>query len=161
MSEIFTSSIIILHASSIALGVGGSTLAIASYLTALHDTTIDPSERRMLGVIYTVLRTAMVLILLTAIIITWLRPDVFGTSAVFLFTLIGVLYANALLMSFHTMPMTIGPALQAATWYTLGFIVSITMFELFVLTPLNFIVLYGADVLVAFSVVTIASRLRK
>lgn len=141
------------NASAIGLGVGSSTLAIASFLAALKDGTIDESERRMLGVIYVTLRVAMVLILVTTLILAWLRPETFGENIKFLFILVGVLYLNAVLMTKHWIPSSIGPALQAATWYTLGFVASITMFQLFELTYGNFALLYVADVILAILVV--------
>src|SRR5690606_27543192 len=95
------------------------------------DGKVDESERRMLGVIYILLRISMVAILLTTLIVTTLRPDIFGTQELFIWILVGVLYANAFLMTKHWIPMKIGPALQAATWYTLGFIVTIRMFALY------------------------------
>lgn len=153
MLETILSCIVILNASSIGLGVGSSTLAIASFLTALKDGTIDESERRMLGVIYVTLRVAMVLILLTTVALAWLRPETFGDNTPFLFILTGVLYLNAVLMTKHWIPSSIGPALQAATWYTLGFVATITMFQLFELTYPNFALLYAADIVFAVLVV--------
>ncbi len=149
MLETITSLIIILNASAIGLGVGSSTLAISSFLTALRDGIIDQSERSMLGVIYIVLRVAMILILLTTVIIMWQRPEIFGNQIGFFLTLIAILYINAVCMTKHWIPSKIGPAVQAATWYTMGFLASINMFHLFTITFSNFIILYAIDLLVA------------
>lgn len=152
MLETITSIVLILNASAINLGVGSSTLAITSFLVALNDKKIDASERRMLGVIYILLRIAMVMILLTTLFIVWQRPTLFGNQTQFLYTLIAILYINAFCMTKHWISMKIGPALQAATWYTLGFIVSIHMFALYTITTLNFIVIYLIDIVIALAV---------
>jgi hypothetical protein len=149
MLETILSLSVIVNASVISLGVGSSTLAITSFLTALKDGKIDESERRMLGVIYILLRISMVAILLTTLIITSLRPDIFGSQELFIWILVGVLYVNAFLMTKHWIPMKIGPALQAATWYTLGFVVTIRMFALYDIDVFAFILLYLADITVA------------
>ena len=152
MLETITSIALILNASAINLGVGSSTLAITSFLVALNDKKIDASERRMLGVIYILLRIAMIMILLTTLFIVWQRPSLFGNQTQFLYTLIAILYINAFCMTKHWISMKIGPALQAATWYTLGFIVSIHMFALYTITISNFIVLYFIDTVIALAV---------
>ena len=152
MLETITSIALILNASAINLGVGSSTLAITSFLVALNDKTIDASERRMLGVIYILLRIAMVMILLTTLFIVWQRPTLFGNLTQFLYILIAILYINAFCMTKHWISMKIGPALQAATWYTLGFIVSIHMFALYIITIPNFIMLYLIDIVIALAV---------
>ena len=152
MLETITSIALILNASAISLGVGSSTLAITSFLVALNDKKIDASERRMLGVIYILLRIAMIMILLTTLFIVWQRPTLFGNQTPFLFTLIVVLYINAFCMTKHWISMKIGPALQAATWYTLGFIVSIHMFALYIITTNSFIALYLIDMIIALAV---------
>lgn len=146
--EVITSLIVLIYASTIALGVGSSTLAIGSFLVARSDGTIDPSERRLLGVIYLALRVAMVLILLTVLYITLVTPDVLAGQAGHIFTLIAVLYINALVMTFLKRGMRILPAVQAGTWYTLGFVVNMSTFSLFDLTTPNFILLYAIDIIV-------------
>lgn len=151
METIFALTTMVL-ASSVSLGVGSSSLAITSFFAAIADGNIDESERRMLGVIYWMLRVAMVLITVSAVILTWVFP---GTLAgvEFVWILIAVLYINAILMTKHWMPVKYGPALQAATWYTLGFLFSIEMFALMELTWLSFIGLYVIDFAVAFALV--------
>jgi hypothetical protein len=61
--------ITILQTFSISLGVGSSTLAIINFFVAIADSKIDETERIMMGVVYTVLKVAMVLILTTTIIL--------------------------------------------------------------------------------------------
>lgn len=140
--------------SSTALGVGSSTLAIASFLTALQDGQIDQGERRMLGVIYASLRVAMVMI---AIALLWLNLGYPGTilGSVFIWTPLLILTLNSVLMTMHWISFKIGPALQAATWYTLGFMLTIEAFNLLPLTWTTFSILYAIDIVLAILIVNV------
>ena len=153
MEEIIFKFALIFQASSIALGVGSSTLAISSFLTALYDDKIDEGERRMLGVIYAALRVAMVGIVLTTATLYFIDPVFFGAFGVYMWVLIGVLFANAVAMTKHWISPKYGPAIQAGTWYTLGFMATIHMFSLFVVGWSGFFALYAGDVLFAYVVV--------
>ena len=121
----------VLHSMAVSIGVGASTLAIVFYFCSIGDGQIDEGERRSLGIIYVVLRVAMVLILLffsaiSIIVYNYLGIDaLLSSSILFEWLLIFVLYANAILMTLHIMPMKIGPALQASTWYSLGITVAL------------------------------------
>lgn len=134
--------------SSTALGVGSSTLAIASFLTALKDGQIEKSERQMLGVIYTALRVAMMMIFLSLGALTVLYPGSIQ-SAVYLWILLGILTLNSILMTKHWISYKLGPALQAATWYTLGFKLTIEAFSLLPVTWVVFTSLYVVDIVIA------------
>lgn len=108
----------------VSLGVGASTVAIVQYILAFRDRAIDKSEKPLLHATYLLLRVAMSLILITLIVQT---VSVLSNPQLSLFTidfaawlLVIALYANAILMTRHLMPRRIGPALQAATWYTLS-----------------------------------------
>lgn len=135
--EIFYIIVAVLKSMSIALGVGGSTIAIALYLASLsNDGIVDESERRLLGIVYIVLRVAMVLIFVTHVV---LNIPVFiesGVSALLSpanfaqWLLLAVLYVNAILMTMHIMPDKYGPGIQAATWYSFGIITSLSAFVL-------------------------------
>ena len=104
----------------------------------------------MLGIVYTVLRLAMILIFLTHLILNIPVYMAYGaaglmTSLNFIqWLMLFILYVNALLMTTHVMPDTYGPGLQAATWYALGVIttlggLAITIhFSVFVLTYIVF-----------------------
>ncbi len=59
----------IIQSMAISLGVGSSTLAIINFFVAIADGAIDETERKMMGVVYKVLRVAMVLILITTILL--------------------------------------------------------------------------------------------
>ncbi len=107
------------------LGVGSSTLAITNFFVAIADGSIDGTERKMMGVVYVVLRVAMVLLFVTLVLLTGYNTYHLGAAAFtpLLFaqwTILAVLYLNAILMTLRIMPSTFGPALQAGSWYTLG-----------------------------------------
>ena len=44
----------------------------------------------------------------------------FSPFMMILWVVVGVLYANAILMTLHRMPMTLGPGIQAGSWYSLA-----------------------------------------
>lgn len=145
---------------SVALGVGASSVAIVAFLAALEDGTIDSSERRMLGVIYWTLRWAMIMIPGTLLVVTWLNPGVLE-GVWFVWIIIGIIYLNAIQMTLHLVKGIFGPALQAASWYTLGFLLSIELFDLAPLTWTLFILLYVADFLFFLGVIYGARQWQK
>lgn len=109
----------------VSLGVGSSTLAVTNFFYAIWDGTIDPKERAMMGVVYIVLRVAMGVILITTIVRYLLVEGGGGLSQpvsyqYIVWVLILVLYVNAILMTYCRMPISLGPAFQASSWYTLG-----------------------------------------
>ncbi len=122
---IFITLISIIQSFAISLGVGSSTLAITSFFVAINDGTIDDTERKMMGVVYIVLRVAMVLILITTLILLSLKYATVGLAGMSAFhggqlLAIIVLFVNAMLMTAHLIPSNFGPAIQAGNWYTLG-----------------------------------------
>ena len=144
--EILFAILVITHSGAITLGVGASTIAIAGFLTAIVDGTFDPSERRIMGVVYISLRVAMITILLMSLGIFLMRPDFFGEFTLPMWVLVAVLYVNAFLMTKHLISMQVGPALQAGTWYTLGFLLTIYVFNLFPLASWLSFSIFFADV---------------
>ncbi len=107
------------------LGIGASTLAITNYFIAVADGYIDENERRMMGVAYGLLRIAMVVILAVSILQITIEYSAVGLTNLSApsfaqLLVLFVLYLNALLMTAHLVPNTVGPALQAGSWYTLG-----------------------------------------
>lgn len=148
MFEIFIPLALIYYNTAISLGVGASTIVIASFMVALSDGKIDVSERRMLGVIYITLRVAMVSILAMLMYISLVVPSLFSTL-LFLWPLVGVLYVNAILMTKHWISPKFGPAIQAATWYTLGFVTVIDTFGLYEVSVNFFLMLYAVDFVTA------------
>jgi len=149
--------VVIAQSIGVSLGVGSSTLAIINFFTAIADGKIDETERNMMGATYIVLRVAMLLIVFTSGCLTYrvyMHADgQIGSFVVALWSLIFVLFANAILMTKHIMPSTIGPALQASTWYTLG--VTFTLFSIGVANYLllDFYLAYAVAIFLAVSLV--------
>ena len=155
---LFFSFIAILQSFSISLGVGSSTLAIINFFTAIADGTIDDTERRMMGVVYVVLRVAMVAILITTVLLTGakLLYIPFSQLGAFTFgqmTVLFVLYLNAALMTAHLMPSTFGPAIQAGSWYTLGTLAALAPLGVTTFNYLEFLVGYITWVVLAVAIV--------
>lgn len=154
VDPLFFEFVVLVHSSAIGLGVGASTLAITGFVTALgNDGKIDVSERRMMGVIYLSLRIAMALILMASLILYWIDPLFFGWFSMPMWILIGVLYGNAFLMTKHWISSKVGPAIQAGTWYTLGFLITIFVFDLAQLSFNDFLVFYAVDLVGAILIV--------
>ena len=150
--------IALLQSIAVSLGVGSSTLAIINFFVAIADGKIDENERKMMGVVYTVLRVAMVLIAVTAVIIAGIQMLDMGTAYVTPFvlavwTLIGMLFLNAVLMTKRIMPSNFGPSIQAGTWYTLGIIMALLQFDLTNFTYIQFLLGYVSVVALATAIV--------
>ena len=152
MLELLLPLVIIFYNTAISLGVGGSSIVIAAFLTALVDKKIDQSERALLGVIYITLRIAMAAIAVSLVYIGMMAPAVMPSLS-FVWIMVAALYVNAVLMTKHWISPKLGPAFQAATWYTLGFVVVIDAFALYALTPITFATLYVIDIAVAVIIV--------
>jgi len=113
---------IVLQAIAISLGMGSSTLAICNFFVAIADGTIDAGERKMMGVVYKVLRVAMVVILITTLFLLFMSINAISEYMIAQVIIVTVLFVNSFLMTKRIMPSSIGPALQAGSWYTLGMI---------------------------------------
>lgn len=119
-------AVAVLQAMGISLGVGSSTLAVLNFFIAIKDGKIDETEKHFMGITYTILRIAMVIILLGSLILAYygfMTEGVayFTSFVITQFVFITILYINATLMTLHIMPSSFGPAIQASSWYTLGF----------------------------------------
>lgn len=157
MTTLFT-LIAILQAFSISLGTGASTLAIINFFVAIADGGISPDERRMMGVVYILLRVAMVLILLTTITLLIRQYGIGGLSSMSTFHLgqalaITVLFVNAVLMTKHMIPSNFGPAIQAGNWYTLGTLSALLPLGIVGFSLTQFILAYLAWLILAISIV--------
>lgn len=144
----------VIQAISISLGVGSSTIAILNFFQAIKDGKIDPVERSFLGVTYIVLRVAMIIILLTTIGLAmfgyYTQGEEYITSYVVAqIFLILILFLNATLMTLRIMPSTFGPAIQASSWYSLGFILALSQQNLGEFSFITFTVLYVGLIAVA------------
>ncbi len=154
MEIIYIINILVLSI-AVSLGVGCSTAAIAQFFVAIKDGEIDASERKMMGVVYFLLRVAMGAILLTLLIqagiIYQITGDFLFISPYFqaLYTAVAVLFVNAIGMSMKYVPSTIGPALQAATWYTIGILTALVSLNLASFTYPEFLLVYLGAVILA------------
>jgi len=157
MFETFLPFIYIYFGTAISLGVGASSVVIAAFLVALMDGKIDLGERRMLGVVYFSLKVAMLSIAATLGLMTINDPQ-FLPGVPYYWLLTFILFFNAWLMTKHYISSKFGPSIQAATWYTLGFLVTIDMFALYELSPLFFLTLYAIDILLAVLIVNLFIR---
>jgi hypothetical protein len=160
METIVYDVVVVWLMSAVGLGIGASSLAISSFLVALHDGNIDPSERRMLKVIFWALRWAMIMIPFTLLVVEWLQPGTI-VGELFMWIIIAILYLNAIQMTFHWIPGIIGPAVQAASWYTMGFLLAIELFALAPLTWTLFLVLYAIDLAFFYIVIKVIRAWQK
>jgi hypothetical protein len=154
---LLTTFVAIVQSFSISLGVGSSTLAIVNFFVAISDGKIDETERRMMGIVYVVLRIAMILILATTVLLMifdHLDAGIDMTSLVSaqLVVLI-VLFLNATLMTMRKMPSTFGPALQAGSWYTLGTLAALVPLGLTTFTLTEFFLGYVTWLILAIAIV--------
>jgi len=138
----------------ISLGVGSSTLAVTNFFAAIADGTIDETERRMMGIVYVVLRVAMVGILLATIALHAPMILALGLAGMSTFmwaqwVVVGMLYINATLMTKRLMPSTFGPGLQAGSWYTLGMMMALALQGVTQYTILQFALGYIAVLILA------------
>jgi len=129
------------------LGVGASTMAIVSFFQAIKDGKIEPIERDFLGLSYIVLRVAMVVILLTTLFLTVVGYDKLGNAyftgyVLAQWILVAVLFVNATLMTARLMPSKFGPAIQASSWYSLGFISALIAVDWPFIYLANFVIYY-------------------
>lgn len=163
--EIVIILVTVINSIAIALGVGSSTIAIVNFFVAISDGTISPEERALMGVVYHVLRIAMVLILLTTLILGSYHSlqhgfaDYLTPFKLALWTLVGVLYLNAFLMTKHLISSSFGPAIQASTWYSLGILTPLMMMNLHNFAYWQFLLAYA--VFVTFAVVLVNSIILK
>lgn len=158
--EILQTLLSIVQSMSISLGVGCSTVAIVSFFVAIADGTIEPAERRILGVTYMLLRIAMITILVTTVLLSifHLISEYRNNFIPFMLShwfLVSILFVNATLMTKHIMPTSVGPALQAATWYALGVSMALMTLSLADYTFFDFFVGYLAFLALGIAVVNI------
>lgn len=156
--SIFLTLAAIIKSFAISLGVGSSTLAITSFFVAISDGRIDDTERRMMGVVYIVLRVAMVLILLTTLILLSVQYAATGFSEISTFNFAQlfvtlVLFINAMLMTAHLIPSNFGPAIQAGNWYTLGTLAALVPLQLTNFTAIQFVLAYITWLVLAIGIV--------
>ena len=155
---IFWVLVTIVQSFSISLGVGSSTLAIVNFFVAIADGVIDETERRMMGVVYVILRVAMGLILITTILLLGQMYVAAGLAGLTAFAwgqalALLILYVNAVLMTKRLIPTTLGPAIQAGSWYTLGLLAALQMLGMTGFTLGQFLLGYVAWLILAVGIV--------
>lgn len=152
--EIIYITVAFLQSLGVSLGVGASTIAVLNFLAALRDGEIDQSERTLMGVVYTVLRVAMGVILVTMFVQGILLVSAYGNTyftpfVIFAWMVVFVLYANAILMTAHLIPRSIGPALQAGSWYMLAILYFLTTIDMIDLSFAPLAATYAAVIVLA------------
>jgi hypothetical protein len=147
----------IVYSLFISMGVGASTLAVVQFFSAVADGEVSPDERRMIGLVYSVLRIAMLGILAIISIEVLLMLVAYNLGALtpqFIFTLflLLVLSVVTILHGSGILPSSVGPTIQVSTWYTLGIAHSLERFGYsdFNVTQFIFIFLLIALLIAAF-----------
>ncbi len=164
---VFLTLFAVLQSFAISLGVGSSTLAILNFFSAIADGTIDATERRMMGIVYRVLRVAMLAIVATTVVLVGTEISYNGIGGLTgvqtgQCLVILVLCVNAVLMSKHIVPSNIGPALQAGSWYALGALIAMQAQSMNSFSILQFCLTYALWlVVVVFIVNGVMSHLKK
>ncbi len=129
------------------LAVGSSTFAVIFYFKAKRDGVIDATERSFLHIVYTVLRIAFLLIfasLFVQSIVAYRNgvwSDFTGGTYWMMWIVLAVILTNALLMDWHVMPMSVGPAIAVGSWYTLYLVFTLRTLGLDEI-PLMLLVIY-------------------
>ena len=165
--------IAVLQSIGVSLGVGSSTIAISQFFVAIADGQIDPSERRLMGVVYIVLRVAMGLILATslahmAFVMYVLNLQNMSLSEYWnpftagLWVIVAVLFANAVAMTKHWIPSNLGPGIQAGSWYTLGIMFALVSVGLVGFSYAQFGLAYAGMIVLFIAIVNgVMSHLKK
>lgn len=146
---------LIVQTLSISLGVGSSTLAIVNFFVAIADGKIDEHERRMMGVVYKVLRVAMAGILISTLcvfVLSYVKVPQFEALQLQIASLLVVLCINAVLMTLRKMPSAFGPAIQVSAWYSTGFLIAFDR-VMWNLSYLQFVIFYLVMFTLAVSVI--------
>ena len=149
---------------AVSIGVGCSTVALAQFFSAIKDGEIDPIERRMMGIVYLLLRVAMGAILATLLvqagIIYYITGNFLFISPFFLalYTTVAVLFINAVGMTMRYMPRQVGPGLQATTWYTIGILTALVPLNLARFTYMEFLLVYVGTVILVVAALNLGVR---
>jgi hypothetical protein len=132
------------------LGVGASTFALINFIVAIRDGVIDESEKRLMSVVYVVLRIGMALIavgLVGPLLLYGL--DILNPVYLIVITLLVIVTLNAILMTMRKMPMKYGAVIAGGSWYAMFLVTELPLYD--VSYPV-LLMLYAAFVL-AFYVV--------
>lgn len=154
--ELLILFLLIIQGMGISIGVGSSTLAVLNFFMAIKDGVITELERNFMGITYHVLRVGMTLILVPAVLLAFIGYNESGSEYFTSYiaaqaVMISILFINSFLMTMRMMPSTFGPAIQAASWYTLGFIYILNSLSIPVTNILVFLFAYATFVFFAIS----------
>lgn len=119
MFDIFSMIVSGIYQFGVSLGVGASTVAITLWLIAQSAGPMNADKGMMLKGIYKILRVGMIAIGVGLILSLLFHTVVRDLQYAMQWAFFGVLCMNAILMTYHKIPMSFAPALQAATWYAL------------------------------------------
>ena len=112
------------HQFAVGLSVGASTFALIFYYYVVAQGSTLPEQRKLMHIVYFVLRVGMVLIVFSEFFVFqysyqvnnylyWMHnPEVFMRLTIFL-----VIVVNAILMHKRLISMWFGPAIAGASWY--------------------------------------------
>lgn len=119
----FYSFIHVLQSLSISLGLGFSTATTVLFLTAQGQ--YDETRKNIMHTMYTLLRVAMISILVTTLYLSvtlylHMGSHYFDTYTLSLWTFLLLLFLNSFLMTTRIIPKKLGPAVQVTTWYALA-----------------------------------------
>lgn len=134
--ELFPLALYLVQQLGIMLGVGSATVLLISYLTAMRDGSVDPSEARFARVVQHVLEVGLVCIVLSGAAITAMHSFAGDTSVlsspayVFKWLLIGFVSLALVLRRAKAFGSAVAEGLVGATWYAL--------FILHVVAPIAF-----------------------
>jgi len=115
--------LIISHIVGTVLGVGGATFAEIFYLKAIKDGEIDPTEGSFLKTTYFILRTGLVLLVLSGFSMLALKVSQGASGYLYnpilwaKLTITIIIATNALLLQAHAIPSWLGFSLSLTSWY--------------------------------------------
>jgi len=104
------------------LAVGASTFAVLFFLTLMLSGDKNPLIRKVMHMVYAVLRIGMTLIGLSLIGMYFFDTGIEPLRYAFLWTLLIIITVNAVLMTAHIMSFKYGPVIAAASWYSMFFV---------------------------------------
>lgn len=123
-------------------GVGSSTFALIFFISALKDGVIDDSEKRLMHIVYTVLRIGMGILILTILIKIATAVLPLSQTLMVQAFLMFVIVLNAILMTYKVMSMKFGPIIAGGSWYSLFFVTQLTPAGMKMLVLFEYYVLF-------------------
>ncbi len=126
MSDLFWVNLF--HQYAVGLSVGASTFAMVFYYYVVSQGETHPEQRKMMHIVYFILRIGMMLIVLSEFVIFQYNYQVnnylywtANPEVLMRLTIFSVIVINAVLMHKRLISMWIGPALAGGSWYAFFF----------------------------------------